>query len=500
MTNDKQQPGLIHKNKPNVILILTDDQRWDTIAALGNSALRTPHLDSLVRCGTTFRNAYIMGGTQPAVCCPSRNMLMTGRSLFRIGGESGETIPLEHACLPETLRKAGYLTHHIGKWHQDRASFHRGFCGADRIFGFNPGWYVQTGGHWNVPIHDFDPSGIYPEEQGYLLGADKKTKHPVIPGRGGVHSSEMFSDAAVQFIDRQASNRDDTPFFLYLSYVAPHDPRQSPEEYERRYEPGDLQLPPNFLEKHPFDNGEFSVRDELLEAWPRRPHAIRRHLADYYACIEHLDAQIGRVLDSLDLNGLRDDTIIVFASDNGLGIGSHGLLGKQNLYEHSVRVPLIMAGPGIPAEAVEDSFCYLSDIFPTLCDLGGIDVPDSVEGRSLAPKLRGVECAGFDTLYHAYCGVQRALRKGDYKLIEYVTDSERHTQLFQLCNDPHEMNNLAAAPDHGEILTSLRASLMEMKRHYGDDRERESSFWMGMGEEDNPDASATERTVSFLAR
>jgi hypothetical protein len=122
-------------------------------------------------------------------------MLLTGRSLFRIGGQTGEVIPPDHACLPETLRGEGYRTHHIGKWHQDRDSFHRSFDGADRIFGFTPGWYVQTGGHWNVAVHDFDPSGEYPEDGGYLLDADKQTKHPVIPGRGGVHSSEMFSDA-----------------------------------------------------------------------------------------------------------------------------------------------------------------------------------------------------------------------------------------------------------------------------------------------------------------
>jgi arylsulfatase A-like enzyme len=469
------------RRRLNILLILTDDQRADTIAALGHPDLRTPHLDSLVRRGTVFCNAFIMGGTQPAVCCPSRNMLLTGRSLFRIGGATGQVIPPDHACLPETLRGEGYRTHHIGKWHQDRDSFHRSFDGADRIFGFTPGWYVQTGGHWNVAVHDFDPSGEYPEDGGYLLDADKQTKHPVIPGRGGVHSSEMFSDAAVEFLDDRARDAGGLPFFLYLAYVAPHDPRQSPEEYERRYEPADLPLPPNFLERHPFDNGEFSVRDEMLEAWPRRPHAIRRHLADYYACIEHLDAQIGRVLEALDRNGLRDDTIIVFASDNGLGIGSHGLLGKQNLYEHSVRVPLVMAGPGIPSGAVDDRFCYLQDVFPTLCDLGGIGVPASVEGRSLVLPEGGGASGERGTLYHAYCGVQRAVRHGDYKLIEYITDGGRHTQLFHLCEDPHETVNLADSPEHAGVLAAMRERLLAMKTYYGDNRARESRFWSDSG-------------------
>jgi|688.fasta_scaffold72860_2 arylsulfatase A-like enzyme len=474
------------RRRPNILLILTDDQRADTIAALGNGDLRTPHLDGLVRRGTVFRNACIMGGTQPAVCCPSRNMLLTGRSLFRIGGRTGEVIPPGHACLPEMLRGECYRTHHIGKWHQDRASFHRSFSAADRIFGFTPGWYVQTGGHWNVAVHDFDPEGTYPEEGGYLLDADKQTKHPVIPGRGGVHSSEMFSDAAVEFLDRQGGAGDQPPFFLYLAYVAPHDPRQSPEEYERRYEPSALPLPPNFLERHPFDNGEFSVRDEMLEAWPRRPHAIRRHLADYYACIEHLDAQIGRVLEALDRNDLRDDTIIVFTSDNGLGIGSHGLLGKQNLYEHSVGVPLVLAGPGIPSGAVDDRFCYLQDVFPTLCDLAGLPVPASVEGRSLVAPAHDAGAGERDALYHAYCGVQRAVRVGDDKLIEYVTPVGRQTQLFDLRHDPHETMNLAALPEQAGKVAALRERLFAMKAHYGDDRVQESQFWSGPGSVADP--------------
>lgn len=468
--------------KPNIILILTDDQRFDTIASLGNQDIHTPALDGLVGNGTAFSNACIMGGTQPAVCCPSRNMLLTGRSLFRIGGESGEVIPPEHVTLPELLRRNGYLTHHIGKWHQDRLSFHRSFCGGDRIFGFTPGWYVQYGGHWNVAVHDFDPAGDYPADAGYLLGADKQTRLPLLPGMGGVHSSEMFSDAAVEFLNRNGDRECEQPFFLYLAYVAPHDPRQAPEEYEQRYNACNLPTPPNYLERHPFDNGEFTVRDELLEGWPRRPHAIRRHLADYYACIEHLDAQIARVMHSVKEHGLEDNTLIVFASDNGLGIGSHGLMGKQNLYEHSVRVPLVFAGPGIPSAQRRDDFCYLHDVFPTLCDLVGIPIPPSVEGISVVNSLCRGEPGSRRHLYHAYRAVQRAVRDGRFKLIEYVTDTGRHTQLFDLVSDPYEKQNLADNAEWKDVLTDVRSHLMSLRQQCGDDRELESAFWEHLGE------------------
>lgn len=306
---------MIFKNS-NILFFLTDGQRFDTIHALGNREISTPNLDRLVQCGTTFTHACIMGGTCPAVCMPSRAMLMTGRTLFRLQGY-GRSIPEEQVTLPEALRRQNYQTHHVGKWHQDRASFNRSFADADRIFGFTRDWYKEYGGHWNVAVHDFDPSGNYPHETGYILAPDKETRLPLKAGVGGVHSSEMFADAAVAFLRRRARTEQGAgrpPFFLYVAFVAPHDPRQSPNEFEERYGAEDLALPPNFMPRHPFDNGELLIRDERLEAWPRRPHAVRRHIADYYAMISHADAQIGRVSQLFDLQ--EDPYEIVNLFDN----------------------------------------------------------------------------------------------------------------------------------------------------------------------------------------
>jgi len=195
----------------------------------------------------------------------------------------------------------------------------------------------------------------------------------------------------------------------------PHDPRVAPREFMEMYHPADIPLPASFLPMHPFDNGEMTVRDEQLAPWPRTPEVIRRHLADYYACITCLDYHLGRVFDCLKTLGQLDNTVIIFAGDNGLSLGEHGLMGKQNLYEFGgMHVPLIIAGPGI-AHRQSEAFVYLYDLFPTLCDLAGVPVPASSEGRSLVPVLSGKATQLRDSLFTAYKDVQRAVRTDRWK-------------------------------------------------------------------------------------
>ncbi len=190
------------------------------------------------------------------------------------------------------------------------------------------------------------------------------------------------------------------------------------------------------MPEHPFDNGELKVRDELLEKWPRTEKAIRRHLAEYYAMITHADAQMGRVLDALRESGQAENTIIVFAGDNGLALGQHGLMGKQSLYDHSVRVPLVMMGPGIPVGEQRDVLCYLIDIYPTLCEVTGHTIPKSVEGLSLGPALVDTAVPHRTHLHFAFTDLQRGVTDGRYKLIESITNDCLTTQLFDLKPDP----------------------------------------------------------------
>ncbi|MFW5858185.1 MAG: sulfatase-like hydrolase/transferase [Planctomycetota bacterium] len=468
--------------RPNVLFLFTDDQRFDTMSAMGNPEIETPNLDRLAARGTLFTHAHIMGGTSAAICMPSRAMLMTGRTLFRLERQ-GQCIPPEHKTMPEQFRASGYVTSHFGKWHQDRESHRRSFTTGGKIFGFksDKGWYEACNGHWHIPVHDFDSNAEYAPDGGYNEPSIKPFQAPFETVKeDGKHSAEVFSDAAIESITSHPASeagKAGKPFFTYLAHIAPHDPRQYPKRFLEQYPAERVRLPENFQIRHPFDNGALLVRDELLAAFPRRPHEIRRHLADYYAIIAHVDEQVGRVLDALETSGQADNTVIVFAGDNGLAVGQHGLMGKQNLYDHSIRVPLIMAGPGIPEGQRTDALCYLLDLFPTLCELAGVDVPDTVEGRSLAPVLHDPSATVRDVLHFAYIRTQRAVRNRRYKLIEYAVDGQRTSQLFDLQEDRLERNNLVASPAHQDILQDLRAELRRWETELGDTREMGQSFW-----------------------
>jgi len=457
--------------KPNIVFFFTDDQRFNTIHALGNNAIKTPNIDKLVARGTTFTHAHIPCGTSGAVCMPSRAMLHSGRSLFHIERE-GQNIPEEHTTLGEALRSNGYRTFATGKWHNGRPVFNRSFEDGDEIM-FN-----GMADHWNVPVYHYDPSGKYETTLPFCVNP---MNNKIVKQRhadhinSGVHSSEMVCSAGIDFINRQDSSR---PFFAYISFLAPHDPRVMPEKFRGMYNPDEIELPPNFMGGHPFDNGALRIRDEELAAFPRSPEETKEHIADYYAMISHLDHELGRVVKALEEKGILDNTIIVFAGDNGLALGQHGLFGKQSCYDHSVRVPLIFAGPGVPEGRKTDAYAYLFDIFPTLCGLTGTPVPASVDGRDLAGAMKGEEQVR-DTMYFAYTEYQRAVKDRNYKLIEYAVEGrDRQTQLFDLVNDPWEMTNLAGNPDYADKVAELRKELMRLRDEWGDTKHpMGEKFW-----------------------
>src|SRR5205085_2738577 len=229
-------------------------------------------------------------------------------------------------------------------------------------------FFGGMGNPYKQPVQDFSP------------GAD-----PSAPHDSGKHSVELFADSAVDFLKRQKGEK---PFLCYVAFNAPHDPRLAPKEYHDHYNADKPPLPPNYLPQHPFNSGDLTGRDERLAPWPRTPEVVRQHLADYYAAISFLDAQVGRILDALRAAGQYENTLIVFSSDHGLAIGSHGLFGKQNLYDHSMHSPLILCGPGVPRGKRSDALCYLLDIFPTLGGLAGVPAPAGSEGESLVPVLQ----------------------------------------------------------------------------------------------------------------
>ncbi len=459
--------------QPNVLLFLTDDQRSDTLRALGNSEIYTPNLDALAARGTVFTRAHIPGGTSAAVCMPSRAMLHTGRTLFHLD-QDGQEIPAAHTLLGECFQSAGYATFGTGKWHNGKDAYARSFSDGDEIM------FGGMGDHWNVLAHHFDPTGRYegrcPLVEDPFHGNAVTWRHcDHVPG--GTHSTDLFTDAATAFLDRRDASQ---PFFMFVSLMAPHDPRSMPAQYVKLYDPDTITVPANFAPAHAIDTGALRIRDELLAGFPRDPAEIRRHLADYYAMITHLDAAFGRLVDALRAAGELDNTIIVVAGDNGLALGQHGLMGKQNLYDHSLRVPLVFAGPGIPEGARSDALVYLLDLFPTLCDLTGCAVPESVEGRSLAGCLADPSQPHREDLYLAYCDTIRGLTDGRYKWIEYACGAR---QLFDLGADPDEMRNLVDAPTARPVAAAMAARLRGHAAQW-DDREHPlgSRFWRAIEE------------------
>ena len=218
------------------------------------------------------------------------------------------------------------------------------------------------------------------------------------------------------------------------------------------------------MPEHPFDNGELFIRDELLAPHPRDEKSIRQHISDYYGMISHLDEQIGRIVDAMESLNQRENTLLVYTADHGLAVGQHGLMGKQNLYEHSVRTPLILSGPNLPPGRRVHALTYAYDLFPTLCGLCRLPIPKSVEGVSLVPLISGTTRKLHDTVSAAYKQYQRMVCDGRWKLVEYRVHGVRHTQLFDLERDPHEVENLAGQNGQSSRIRSLRESLKEWQR------------------------------------
>jgi len=422
--------------RPNILFLFADDQRADTLGAWGNPHIQTPNLDRLIESGFSFRTNYNLGGNSGAVCVPSRAMVNSGKAYFRIKNDLSDT-----RILPELLKENGYVTFATGKWHNQKASWLRGFEQGRNIF------FGGMCDHTKVPLWDLSPEG------------------ELVNGRiGDKFSSELFADAAIDFIENHSGDR---PFYAYVAFTAPHDPRQPPAAYRQAYYASKPPLPENFLPQHPFNLGEWlTIRDEVLAGWPRTEAVIRDQIAEYYGMITHLDAQIGRILETLEHSGHGKDTIVIYAADHGLALGSHGLLGKQNIYEHSQRCPLIFTGPGIPS-GESRAMTYLLDIFPTVAALTGTAPPGDLDGKDLSPLWRGEKDSVRDNLFLAFTEQMRSVRDRQYKLIRYPKIN--FTQLFDLQADPYEMVNLAAEPEQSSRAALMMILLEEWQKKIGDD-------------------------------
>lgn len=427
------------ENKPNVLFLFADDQRADALGCSENSYIQTPNIDKLAKTGIRFTNSYVMGGHYGAICAPSRAMLMSGKSLFHVYDLDGvRTMPMHFA-------ENGYTTFGTGKWHNGGKAFEASFENGKDVF------LGGMANHFEVPCRDLD--------------ADRKLGKPSKKG----FSTDVFADAAIAFLKDYAKGNREKPFFCYVAFTAPHDPRSPRKDYINKYPAETIPVPGNFAKLHPFEFDNLNIRDETLAPWPRTPEIIQQSLSDYYALISHLDHRVGDIIETVKAEELYDNTIIVYAADNGLAIGSHGLLGKQDQYEHSMKVPLIIAGAGIPQNQKNDALLYLYDIFPTLADLCGLPVPQDIDGKNFAPIIRGKESNIRHSLYTVYRHTARAVRTKEWKLIWYP---QRHyTQLFNLQKDPLEINNLASDSTYHAKVAEMMILLEEWHKASDDTAE-----------------------------
>ena len=453
--------------RPNIIFIFADDQRFDTIHALDSGVTITPNLDKLVAMGTTFTHAYNMGGWNGAVCQASRAMLISGRSLWR--AHKMDSVYRHGGGIDQTwgklMEQGGYDTYMSGKWHVEAP--------ATEVF--------RTTAHIRPGMPQDAWSQLKKVNDKFIMpvGYDRphsESDHSWSPTdtvyggfwKGGKHWSEVLRDDAIVFLD--SARRREHPFFLYLAFNAPHDPRQAPQEFQDLYPLESISLPSNWMPIYPYQDeiglGP-SLRDEALAPFPRTAYALRVHRKEYYASITHLDAQIGLMMEALERSGMRDNTYIIFTADHGLAIGSHGLMGKQNLYDHSIRAPFIIAGPGIPKNKRVEEDIYLQDAMATALSLGGIEKPSFVEFNSVLDMATGAsQTSPYPAIYGAYINLQRMIRKDHWKLIVYPTIDR--VLLYDLSVDPLEEHDVSSEPGQQDRVRYLFDELLKLQQHFGD--------------------------------
>lgn len=437
---------------PNVVVLLADDQRPDTVGALGNSIIQTPNLDRLVRDGSVFTRA-VCGNP---ICTPSRAEILTGCSGFKNGVlDFGGAISPDLVTWADAMQAAGYKTWYVGKWHNNGRPSDHGYAQCR-------GLYSGGGGRWwrgGVDYRGCEVTGY----RGWVFQTDDRQLLPEFGVGLTPDISARFADAAISVIREAVEGR---PYFLHVNFTAPHDPLLMPPGFESVYAAEQIPLPDNFQPRHPFDHGNLEGRDERLLPWPRTPDVVRADLAAYYAVISHLDQQIGRILRAIDESGQRENTIVVFSSDHGLAVGSHGLRGKQNMYEHTVGVPMILRGPGVPSGRRFRAQIYLRDLYPTVCDLASVPVPESIDGVSARRVLSGDASELHSCVFGYFRDCQRMIRTERWKLI-YYPQIDRY-QLFDLVSDPMEKLDLADDPDQASQFAVLRQRLRRWQVDVGD--------------------------------
>jgi arylsulfatase A-like enzyme len=395
-----------------------------------------------------------MGGWNGAVCIASRTMFNTGRFLWNAHEVDQKLDSLANAgqLWSQLMQANGYDTYMTGKWHVK--------INPEKIFTTvgtkRPGMPGDTPEGYNRPLSKDDWEWT-PWDSAY--GGFWE---------GGTHWSELVANETITFLDSASVST--KPFFMYIAFNAPHDPRQSPKKYVDMYPLEAISLPVNFMSEYPYKDKigcGWSLRDERLAPMPRTEYSVKVNRQEYYAIITHMDHQIGRIIEHLEKTGQKENTYIFFTADHGLACGNHGLMGKQNMYEHSLKPPMIIVGPDIPKGEKRDVNVYLQDIMPTVLDYAGTEIPDYIEFSSLKEMIDDLKTEStYPGIYGAYKNHQRMIRMNRYKLIAYPFEGV--LRLFDLEKDPMEMNDLATIPKYQNKVDSMYFALRKLQREMND--------------------------------
>ncbi len=427
-------PLFAQKKRPNIIFILTDDHRWDAMSSMGHPVIKTPNLDKLADQGILFENAYVT----TSLCSPSRASFLTGQYPHRHGVVTNHTPWDNHRkTFLELLKESGYNTAFIGKWHMPGEGLPK-LRGLDQFITF-----TKEGGQ-----------GIYYNCPLIIDGVETE--------REGKYITEDLTDFALKFIEKDR----DAPFCLYLSHKAVHFGFRPPPHLKGLYKDADLKLPPEsdtwitFTNNHPFVGALFPM------------NILYR---GYCETVVSVDEQVGRLMDKLKELDLLDNTLVVYAGDNGHFWGEHGLYDKRLAYEESIRIPFIVRYPEMikgPGRRAPQMILNI-DLAPTILDIAGIDIPSDMQGRSLKPILQSGDVPGRSSWLYEHFPVFpipipgiTAVRTERFKYVEYHNDA-RPKELFDLKDDPKEMHNIIHTEKGRRIKEALKEEMEKLKKETG---------------------------------
>ena len=438
------QPGIApagadEQFRPNILFMLTDDQRFDDLACMGNTLIQTPNLDELAADGVIFENAFVT----TAICCSSRASILTGQHMRRHRIYDFAT-PLSSEAMDNTypvlLQKAGYRTGFLGKF----------AVGA-------PSKEIR---HLSLPADKFD----------FWFGFGQSINFRQVVDGEERFLTTLLADKAVEFL---RTNPADKPFCLSISFKSPHGPwnffdPHTPNPYQ------DTEIPPPAS----YNKEAYQAQPEFLRQslngsgpWPNNPRdRFLDNARTCYRLITGMDAAVGQIMAAIDELGLDEETIVIFTSDHSSLRGTHGLFGKWIMYEESIRAPLIVRDPRLPAElrgTRRDQMVLNIDFAPTMLAMGGVTVPPRMQGRDFSGLLRNEPIEWRSEWFHEHTYNTRpprrpiakseGVRTERWKYIRYIEYDPPYEQLFDLKNDPGEEHNLAELAAHRETLGNMRA-------------------------------------------